>query len=86
MASNERENMKTCSKCKVEKETVEFYKDKSRKGGLSYICKICSSAKSSKYNSSEHGKRYWRGWYRKNAKGPRENVALFFCAWLFRSL
>jgi len=33
--------MKTCTKCKVEKNFVEFSKDKSRKDGLFPQCKIC---------------------------------------------
>ena len=33
--------MKRCSICKVEKELNEFNKDKSRKDGLMYKCKLC---------------------------------------------
>ncbi len=33
--------MKTCSKCKVEKESSEFYKDKHCKDGLCCRCKLC---------------------------------------------
>ena len=33
--------MKTCSKCKVDKGLTEFYKDRSRKDGLSNKCKVC---------------------------------------------
>ena len=85
MASNEREDMKTCSKCKVEKETVEFYKDKSRNDGLSYICKECDSKKAKNWNSKEGSaekrrqyeqKRYWSNPEKareKNRKYKREN-------------
>ncbi len=68
MASNEREDMKTCSKCKVEKETVEFSKDKSRNDGLSRICKGCDSKKKKKWSMKEGSReksrasarcRYW---------------------------
>ena len=33
--------MKTCTKCKVEKDEAEFLKDKSKKDGLDYRCKSC---------------------------------------------
>lgn len=34
---------KVCSKCKVEKPTVEFSKNRSRKDGFNHRCKICES-------------------------------------------
>jgi hypothetical protein len=37
--------MKRCSCCKEEKDCSEFNKDKSRKDGLSYICKNCDAIK-----------------------------------------
>jgi hypothetical protein len=33
--------MKTCSKCKVEKDEAEFSKQTSNKDGLNYRCKSC---------------------------------------------
>ena len=33
--------MKTCTKCKIEKEVTEFTKDKKTKDGLTYTCKFC---------------------------------------------
>lgn len=33
--------MRTCSRCKLEKSTDEFSKNKSRKNGLHHTCKIC---------------------------------------------
>ena len=35
--------MKTCTKCKVEKDESEFSKQTSRKDGLDYRCKSCLS-------------------------------------------
>lgn len=37
---------KLCSSCGLEKSMEEFPKDKTRKGGLSYICKLCLNIKS----------------------------------------
>jgi len=34
--------MKVCSKCKVEKEMIEFHKGNKFKDGLQYICKKCN--------------------------------------------
>ena len=47
--------MKVCSKCKVEKDESEFYKNKSRKSGLEPWCKTCknSAAKSLRYRDIE---------------------------------
>ena len=33
--------MKTCSKCKVQKDEADFSKETNRKDGLSYHCKSC---------------------------------------------
>jgi hypothetical protein len=33
--------MKTCTKCKIEKDEKEFYKDNKNKDGLRYTCKLC---------------------------------------------
>ena len=33
--------MKTCSKCKIEKDEAEFSKNASKKDGLDYRCKLC---------------------------------------------
>jgi 5-methylcytosine-specific restriction endonuclease McrA len=37
--------MKTCTKCKAEKQESEFSKDKKAKDGLSYHCKACVRAR-----------------------------------------
>lgn len=41
--------MKTCTKCGVEKELGEFYKDKSFSDGLSYWCKKCKRQRASTF-------------------------------------
>jgi hypothetical protein len=57
--------MKTCSKCREAKNLDSFHKNKSRKDGLSYICKQCVNDKlhRKKYNSSKYRKKY-QGEYR----------------------
>jgi hypothetical protein len=52
--------MKICYKCKQEKQLHEFYKDKSKKDGLSGLCKSCSYLKNKEYNEAhkEKGKEY----------------------------
>ncbi len=47
---------KVCSKCKEEKELTEFGKDKSRKGGYSYLCKLCLIKKSKNYKINNRDK------------------------------
>lgn len=48
--------MKTCTKCKKEKEITEFYKHKGKKDGLKSWCKEChledSRKRESKYNET----------------------------------
>ena len=41
--------MKTCNKCKIEKELTEFHKDKGKKDGHSTCCKICAKARTAKW-------------------------------------
>ena len=41
--------MKTCTKCKIEKEVTEFHRDKTRKDGLDYRCKPCIKIKTDAY-------------------------------------
>jgi len=61
--------MKTCSKCKIEKEESEFYKQKSRRNCLRSECKECMLNESKKYNKNNKEKRneYRKEW-RKNNK------------------
>ena len=60
--------MKTCNRCKIEKDLSEFYKNRTYKDGVSYYCKTCDStyarnfqgARTEKYNKRkyEHMKRF----------------------------
>lgn len=53
--------MKTCSKCKVEKELVDFCKDKSKQDGHYNQCKLCR-------------KQYDKQHYQKNKNSIKENT------------
>ena len=48
--------MKTCSKCKIEKDRSEFSKDRSRKDGLYPQCKKCHGKAIKKYSQTDRGK------------------------------
>jgi hypothetical protein len=52
--------MKTCTKCKIEKEETKFSKDKSRKDGLACWCKECRKQYSQENEEKirEHQKQY----------------------------
>jgi len=58
--------MKKCTKCKVDKEITEFFKDKQRKGGLYPSCKECGKEYHKEYNKKnkdkiiEHKKEYYK--------------------------
>ena len=51
--------MKKCCTCQIEKLSIEFNKNKSKKDGLNSICKECSRQRSRKYYSEnrEHHKK-----------------------------
>lgn len=55
--------MKTCSMCKEEKPVSEFYKNKSRKDGLSYRCKPCQKS----YVDPQKNKAYLKEYNKKNS-------------------
>lgn len=64
--------MKTCARCKLEKNESEFCKNKCKKDGLCVYCKICKSLESKKYNKENREKcadklRRWR------EKNPNKN-------------
>lgn len=58
--------MKTCSKCKIEKNTDEFHKDKNRKDGLDYRCKVCKKKHADEYTKTEDSKKSRKKWQQDN--------------------
>jgi len=62
---------RTCPKCKIEKEEIEFCKCKSTKSGLQVYCKPCS--KIIRTIRKEKLKIYHRGYYLKNRDKVSEN-------------
>lgn len=65
--------LKTCNRCKVTKKIENFYKDCTRRDGLSSRCKKCESEKSRKYHNSNKEKRNLQNkeWYHSNLKQER---------------
>lgn len=60
--------MKYCPKCNKNKDETEFFKCKSYKDGLYYICKECSMIAKMRYKQSERGKEVEKK-YRQSEKG-----------------
>lgn len=66
--SNSSQGTKTCSRCKLTKSVDEFPKNKSKKDGLSYYCKICQRV----YTSSHYSNN--KEYYVKRAKKRNQKV------------
>lgn len=60
--------MKYCPKCNKNKDETEFFKCKTYKDGLYYICKECSMIAKMRYKQSEKGKEAEKK-YRQSEKG-----------------
>ena len=62
--------MKTCTKCKIEKELTEFSKDKNSKDNLKWSCKKClnNEKKQWEINNKEKIKEYSKKYSEKNKK------------------
>jgi hypothetical protein len=67
---------KICSKCKIDKDTCEFYNEKNKKNGLSTYCKLCTINKNKEYyknnrdiileNTKEYRSKYYKEYRLKN--------------------
>ena len=57
--------MKTCYKCKVEKEYIEFYKDKGKKDGHCSVCKKCDAIREKLRVRVNHAK-HQEAWKKRN--------------------
>ena len=65
---------KICSKCKVEKDVGEFYKDRTARDGLQYKCKPCakSATREWRVENPEKFKKDIFKWRAKNQERVRE--------------
>lgn len=67
---------KWCPTCKQDKDSTEFYADKSRKNDLSYQCKTCTNLKQENYRSipqnRERAINRSREWYTENKERARQ--------------
>jgi hypothetical protein len=63
-------NTCVCTKCKIEKQVADFYKDQRRKTGLQANCKKCFNERTVKYNREfrKNNRELVRAWGRKNSK------------------
>ena len=69
-------NTKKCTKCGIEKELTEFYKDKSKKDGVKTQCKVCCSEAKREYRQRpdvrEHSKQRNKEYYSQNRTEIRQ--------------
>ena len=71
--------MRTCSKCKKEKEDIEFPKDRSTKSGFRPDCKECNRAKCKAYKANNKDK---ISAYNKEYKGEhKEETRIYNAKW-----
>ena len=70
------DQLKVCSCCKVAKDGVEFYPDKSKKSGLASACKVCNKLRLSKRyieNKVDHNRK-GKEYYKANTSKIREQI------------
>lgn len=60
------EQYRVCSTCKQSKPFGEYSKDKSRKHGISYRCKVCHAEMNKKYYDKDKFAAYANSYYRRN--------------------
>jgi hypothetical protein len=67
--------MKKCSKCKIEKEFSEFYKNKYNKDGYQFLCKNCKSISDKVYLENSN---YNIDYYLKNKEELSEKQKIYY--------
>lgn len=66
--------MKQCSRCKQTKPLSEFFKNRSKRDGLSDRCKIC---KSYEMKTTDYHKNYYKNWHLSRIAGIENAVEVF---------
>ena len=71
---------KKCTKCGEVKSVSEFAKEKHRKDGYSYCCRLCKNKSDTVYRNTEFGylKAKYHKMYRKTSKGKKFKCLLTF--------
>ena len=64
--------MKTCSKCKAEKEPTDFGRDRQKKDGLTSQCKACQNRPEVVERKREHYRGYYAEHYEQNGDTIRK--------------
>ena len=69
-------DQKRCTKCGEVKALSEFQKDRTRKDGHRFYCKVCASKKARELQQAnpERGKEIKRKWYQANQERCKENA------------
>lgn len=67
--------MKTCPKCNVLKNDLDYHKDKTRPGGLAWECKLCANQKDrEKYRlNPDRSRAASKAWQQKNPEAVKRN-------------
>ncbi len=64
--------MKQCSKCRIEKPTIDFSKNRATKDGLAYYCKDCKSQRAKRYRRDYRDEiSQWKKEYYKTNQGRK---------------